>query len=186
MRIYVVGGPGCGKTHLALVLSRRLGLPLLQLDGLWSRLFERDASGQVAAAARRFRDDLVAEYVGREDWVIEGAEPPFVDEFAQVSDLIVWCDLPFVVAAERMIRRHLLAEVRGHNRYPGYRRLYRFLRSVHRRYVESDQSEGPWTKWTRLRVAKAVRGHEQKLLRVTGSSAERNVLSVLERISGSA
>ena len=42
MRIYVVGGPGSGKTTLAVALSRDLGIPLLQLDDVWVRSYERE------------------------------------------------------------------------------------------------------------------------------------------------
>jgi hypothetical protein len=185
VRIYIVGGPGSGKTSLGLALSRRLGLPLIQLDQLWGRLFGRDADGSVAESTNEFRKSLVAEYVARDAWVIEGAEPPFLDAFAEISDLIVWCDVPFAVAASRMIRRHVLADLRRDNRYPGYRRLYGFLRSVRGRYVaEPDLAGGPWTKWTRAHVADGARGYEQKVVRVGTGSAERNLSTILERIGG--
>lgn len=142
MRIYVVGGPGSGKTSLGLTLSKRLGLPLLQLDEIWVRLFGSEGEGADLKARHEFRKSLVAEYVARDAWVIEGAEPPFLDVFAEISDLIVWCDVPFTVAASRMIRRHVIADLRRKNRYPGYRRLYGFLRSVRRRYSAKPQPCG--------------------------------------------
>jgi hypothetical protein len=184
MRIYIVGGPGSGKTTLAVSLSRDLGVPLLQLDDVWVRSYERERTDDhVTPAARQFRQELVSEYTAREAWVIEGAEPPFLEAFAQASDLIVWCDVSFTRAAARMFRRHVLAEVRRNNRYPGWGRLYRFLRSVRRRYVaEPDLTDWPWTKWTRAELADAVGPHERKLLRLGGGSPERNLAAVLERI----
>jgi hypothetical protein len=176
MRIYIVGGPGSGKTSLGLSLSRRLGLPLLQLDEIWGPLFARDADGGIAEATREFRKSLVADYVARASWVIEGAEPPFLDAFAEVSDLIVWCDVPFIVAASRMIRRHVIADLRGTNRYPGFRRLYGFLRSVRRRYVgKPGPLDEPWTKWTRARVAAGAERYERKVVRIgIGSASGRS------------
>lgn len=183
MRIYIVGGPGAGKTRLASRLGRRLGSPHLDLDDLWGRLYERDADGQITAAARAFREELIAEYVHRGDWVIEGAEPPFLDVFAEASDLIVWCDVPFVVAALRMVRRHVLADLRGQNRYPGYPRLLRFIRSVRRRYAAAaDTTDETWTRWTRAHVSRATHRYEGKVLRLVQDSAERNLSAVLERI----
>jgi adenylate kinase family enzyme len=184
MRIYVVGGPGSGKTTLAVALSRDLGIPLLQLDDVWVRSYERERTdSRITSAARQFRQALVADYIARDDWVIEGAEPPFLEAFAQASDVIVWCDLSFTRAAARMIRRHVLAELRRDNRYPGWGRLYRFLSSVRRRYVaEPDLADWPWTKWTRAELATAARRHEPKLLVLSGGSADANLASVHERI----
>jgi hypothetical protein len=186
MRIYIVGGPGSGKTSLGFSLSRRLGLPLLQLDDLWVRLFGRDADGNIAEATHRFRASLVAEYVAGETWVIEGAEPPFLDAFADVSELIIWCDVPFVVAASRMIRRHVMADLRGGNRYPGYRRLYGFLRSVRGRYVAKPEvTDGPWTKWTRSHVANGSHRYASKVVKIQSGSTEQSVATILQRVSGS-
>jgi hypothetical protein len=186
MRIYIVGGPGSGKTSLGLSLSRRLGLPLLQLDEMWGRLFARDADGGIAEATRVFRKGLVADYVARDAWVIEGAEPPFLDAFAEVSDLIVWCDVPFIVAASRMIRRHVMADLRGNNRYPGYGRLYGFLRSVRGRYAATpDVADGPWTKWTRAHVANGAHRYASKVVKIQSRSAEQSLATILERVSGS-
>jgi len=183
MRIYLVGGPGAGKTNLASALAHRLGTPHLDLDDLWGRLFERDADGQITAAAHAFREEIIAEYIHRDDWVIEGAEPPFLDALADVSDLIVWCDVPFVVAALRMTRRHVLADLTGRNRYPGYRRLFRFIWSVRRRYAATGEStDETWSRWTRAHVAAATRRHEGKVLRLFRGSAERNLSAVLERV----
>jgi AAA domain-containing protein len=184
MRIYIIGGPGSGKTTLAMSLSRDLGVPLLQLDDVWVRSYERERTDdRITPAARKFREELVADYTARDAWVIEGAEPPFLEAFAQASDLIVWCDLTFNRAAARMIRRHVLAELRRDNRYPGWGRLFRFLRSVRRRYVaKPDLAERPWTKWTRAELAEAAGRHERKVLRLGGGSAEGNLVAVHARI----
>lgn len=183
MRIYVVGGPGSGKTRLATALSRDCGAPLLELDGLYARLFEHDAEGGIAAAAHHLRERLVAEYVSRDAWVIEGSMPGFLDAFAQASDLVVWCDVPFLVAATRMVRRHVLADLRGNNRYPGYWRLVRFLRDVRGYHAARPRPDDPWGSWTRAGVAQAACRYGPKLVRVSGGSFAHDLLAVLERVN---
>lgn len=183
MRVYIVGGPGAGKTDLAAALGRRLGLTHLDLDDLWGRLFERGADGQITTAARLLREKVIAEYVHRNDWVIEGAGPPFLDAFAEASDLVVWCDVPFVVAALRIVRRHVVADLRGQNRHPGYHRLFRFIRAVRHGYVAAgDGADLPWTTWSHTQVAQGTRRHQGKVLRLVGGSAERNLSTVAERV----
>jgi hypothetical protein len=184
MRVYIVGGPGSGKTRLGSALARTVGAPHLDLDDLWLRVFERDDSGQFTSAARAFQTQLVSEYTHREAWVIEGAEPPFIDAFADASDLIVWCDVPFVVAAWRIVSRHVVADLRRQNRYPGYRRLFRFIRSVRRHYVAPpERTPETWTKWTRARTIGAVARYEPKVLRLVDGSTDRNVARILRRAS---
>jgi adenylate kinase family enzyme len=187
-RIYIVGGPGSGKTTLAEALGRHLEIGVLRLDEHldWRgppngvRL-ERDAAGRPSGAMLAARQALLDERLAGDGWVVEGAEPVFIDAVAQASDLIVWCDPPFATAALRIVRRHVRADLAGTNRYPGYRRLYRFLRSVRQRY--GDETGDVGEQWTRAAVAEALGRYGAKVVRITGGSAARDIADVLERLS---
>jgi len=187
MRIYIAGGPGSGKSTLAVALSERLHAPVLHLDDYWSEIFERPrpASWTWSPTAVRFRDALVADHLARDSWIIEGAEPPFLTAFARASDLIVWCDVPFPVAAGRIIRRHVLADLARVNAYRGYGRLYGFLRSVRRRYGEAPEPPpDEWTAWTRAHVALGAARFSAKVIRLGGGASGSTVQSVLDRAVG--
>jgi len=189
MRLYVVGGPGSGKSTLANALSERLGIPVVHLDDHWSKIFERPrpADWTWSPTAARYRDTFVADCLARQSWIVEGAEPPFLTAFAEASDLIVWCDVPFRVAAMRMIRRHVLADLARTNAYPGYRRLYGFLRSVRRRYAKAtERPADEWTAWTRSQVAEGSARYNRKVIRLRGSNAGSALRRVLERVAGAA
>ncbi|MBI3972503.1 MAG: hypothetical protein HY332_14585, partial [Chloroflexi bacterium] len=117
-------------------------------------------------------------------WIIEGCYPGWIDELARASDLIVWLDVPFWRAAWRIVKRHVLADLRGNNRHPGYRRLWRFLRGQHGYYTRPDAEyrrrlarEGH-DRWSgalhcREHAAAEFERHRAKMLRVTGGSPER-------------
>ena len=178
--MYIVGGPGSGKSSLADALAARSQLTALHLDDHWGRAFERDGAGLPTGPAVAYREELIGEQLRRESWIVEGAEPPFVDALAAASDLIVWCDVSFQVAAFRMIRRHVIADLSRSNRFPGYGRLWRFLRSVRRRYeapigLEADE----WTKWTRCYVERAAQRYRHKVIRSRGGSNDRDVGAVI-------
>ncbi|HLQ05506.1 MAG TPA: AAA family ATPase [Verrucomicrobiae bacterium] len=187
MRLYIVGGPGSGKSTIANALSQRLGIPVVHLDDHWSGIFERPrpAGWTWSPTAARYRDSFVADCLARESWIVEGAEPPFLTAFAEACDLIVWCDVPFRVAAMRMIRRHVLADLARTNAYPGYRRLYGFLRSVRRRYAkETKRPADEWTAWTRSQVAEGSTRYAGKVIRLNGSTSASTLRRVLERVAG--
>jgi hypothetical protein len=186
-RIYIVGGPGSGKTTLAEALGRRFDLSVLRMDEHldWRGLpgvarLERDVAGHPSDAMLAARQVLLDDHLAHSGWIVEGAEPVFIETVAEASDLIVWCDPPFATAAFRIVRRHLRADLTGTNAYPGYRRLYRFLRSVRERYGSASADVGE--QWTRAAVARATLRHRPKVLRITGGSP-RNLRAVLDRLS---
>jgi len=187
-RIYIVGGPGSGKTTLAQTLGDRLGVAVLRLDEHldWRGLpggarLERDAAGHPSEAMLAARQTLLDRHLAGPGWIVEGAEPVFIEAVAEASELIVWCDPPFVTAALRIVRRHVRADLARTNAFPGYRRLYRFLRSVRQRYGDAPEDVGE--QWTRAAVARATSRHRPKVLRLTGGSLARNVRAVLDRLS---
>jgi len=187
-RIYIVGGPGSGKTTLAESLGRHFELPVLRLDEHldWRGLpggerLERDAAGHPSEAMLAARRGLIAEHLAREGWIVEGAEPVFIEPVAEASELIVWCDPPFAVATLRIVRRHIRADIARTNAFPGYRRLYRFLRSVRQRYAEAPEDVGE--QWTRAALARATARHHNKVMRISGGSPAHNLADVLDRLS---
>jgi adenylate kinase family enzyme len=135
-RVYVLGGAGSGKTTVAALLGKQLGCPVVHLDFAWAAVDWDAQDAQVEQHGAR--EAVVQEQAAREAWVIEGNYPGWIQEFAARADVVVWLDVPFRVAAWRIVRRHLLAELRGDNPYPGYRRLWRFLRNQHAYYGDTE------------------------------------------------
>lgn len=187
-RIYIVGGPGSGKTTLAATLGDRLGVAVLRLDEHldWRGLpggvrLERDSAGHPSQGVLAARQAVLDDHLARVGWIVEGAEPAFIERVAEASDLIVWCDPPFATAALRIVSRHMRADLAGTQAFPGYRRLYRFLRSVRQRYGDVPEDVGE--QWTRAGVAGAVGRHIGKVVRLTSGSPASDLEIVLARLS---
>lgn len=62
----------------------------------------------------------------------------WADELLRAVDVILWLDIPWRVAAWRIIVRHVRASLAGINRHPGIIRLLRFLRIAKRYYRISE------------------------------------------------
>lgn len=121
MKVHIIGTAGSGKTTLGAWISGRFDVPSHDLDWIvYDRAGERPES-EIGA-----RIDGIRRESG---WVTEGAyHEPWLLPLLDDADRIVWLDVSLVVCVVRMVKRHLLAELRRNNAHPGWRRLARFLR----------------------------------------------------------
>lgn len=99
-RIAVLGCSGSGKSTLAAALAARLGLPYIATDAVfwtadWRATPAAEVRGWLAAAA------------ADERWVTDGNFDADRDLLWARADLIVWLDLPLVVALGQALRRNL-------------------------------------------------------------------------------
>lgn len=125
-KVHIIGGAGSGKTTLAQWFQDELGLPCTFLDQVgW------DATGKVPLDRRMAALDAI---LAQPRWVTEGAFLWWTDPLLENADVIVWLDLPFRINAYRMVKRHVLADLRGNNPHPGYRNLFDFMTGVGRRH----------------------------------------------------
>lgn len=126
---------GTGKTTLARQIAARTGAPSYDLDAVG---YEGGA-GRKRPLGDRLAD--VRRIATQPAWVVEGGFLWWTDELLAAADTIVWLDLPWRVAAWRIVLRHVKADLAGTNRHPGLRRLWRFFRYI--REYHTDLSRTP-------------------------------------------
>jgi adenylate kinase family enzyme len=107
-RISVVGSTGSGKTHLARRLSRRLGIPLIELDRL------KQASQSAAEGQHQAFANAVMVAVSQDSWIIDGHYREIRQLVWQQADLVILLDYPLTAIIRQLIRRYLAT--RGQSR----------------------------------------------------------------------
>jgi len=96
----VVGSAGAGKSTVARVLARDLGVPFVELDAIfhqpgWAPLDDDEFRRRVAAAA------------AGDAWVIDGNYSPVRPLVWARADTVVWIDLPRRAVMRQIIWRTL-------------------------------------------------------------------------------
>ena len=147
-RLHIIGGGGSGKTTLARRLAALHDVPHVELD--------------VA--------DTVAPPDTDGGWVTEGIFIFGVEPLLAAADTILWLDLPWRVAARRIVWRHLYLSAAGRNPHRGLRLLLSFLRGQRRYYVAAArQPTAPddWDAITRAATHDLLDAHWDRVVVLT-------------------
>jgi len=102
-RILVAGTSGAGKTTMARALSARLGLPHIDIDGLYH--------GPGWVPRPEFAADVAA-FVAADEWVTEWQYSAVRPLLLARADLLVWLDLTRVRVLAQLVPRTLRRRVR--------------------------------------------------------------------------
>jgi hypothetical protein len=183
-RIHITGGPGSGKSTLARELASLLGAPHFELDGhglALEPLFTRgdgskDYEGLIAA-----REAELEALSQAEAWVSDGANFAPAGPVLLRAEAIILMDAPWRVASYRIVSRHVKATLARNNRFPGWRRLYRFWRWSAAFCADRNLPElNVWgTPKTRSLMAELLHGYEAKILRCGSKPDVQRLLASL-------
>lgn len=99
-RVVVIGTTGSGKTTMARMLARRLGVPHVEMDALhWD-------ANWTPAQTETFRERVAAALSG-EVWVVDGNYSKTRDIVWPRAQAVVWLDYPLSLVLRRLARRTL-------------------------------------------------------------------------------
>ena len=119
-RILITGSAGCGKTRLGGILSARLGLPHIELDGLYH------GPNWTAPDPEAFRS-RVAHLVEAPRWIVDGNYSVLGDIVRSRADLLIAIDLPRPVVLAQLLRRTGRRLITGAELWNGNRENWRNL-----------------------------------------------------------
>lgn len=166
-RFHIIGGPGSGKTTLARQIAAITGAPVYGLDAV---AFENGAGPERAPDARLADAACITAQAA---WVSEGVYLGWTETFFAAAERILWLDMPWRVARGRIVRRHVLAELRGSNPHSGWRKLALFLRWCRGYYANSSAS------LNRDLTAQALAPYAAKCTRLADPRAVQDALQAI-------
>lgn len=174
-RVFIVGCSGSGKTTVARDIAGRYDLKLHELDFI---AWDRDGDGSLLPYETR---QQIAEELSQGDgWVAEGIYLGWTAPFMERAHVIVWMDVPMRVALWRVFWRHFRAELRRDNQFPGWRRLFRFMKMVSDQYRNrSEFHEPPDLQIGPDSIGRELVEYQPKVVKGSGSRVVREIESAL-------
>ena len=157
-RIHIIGSGGSGKTTLARQLATALDTPCYELDHIGYDYHTKRSLGERLSAVRQI--------AMQPQWVSEGGYLWWVDDLLQNADVIVWLDLHWTLCYQRIVLRHIRADIAGTNTHPGFAKMLRFAGGKRQYYlnptptVPADPNDD--AAMNRAAVAQVLRAYSDK------------------------
>ena len=99
-KIWIIGGPGSGKSFLSKKISKQYSIPYIELDNLyWLKNWERETDENFILK--------IDEQLKQHEWIIDGVYLQAVKNITRSVNLIIWLDLPFIILFKRTLIRAL-------------------------------------------------------------------------------
>jgi len=122
-KIYIIGGPGSGKTFISKVISKKTGIPFFELDNIfWKDIFKYSQKED-----QLIRDKNFKEIVSRSSWIVEGSYYKWIDEGFKNADIIVILNISKIISSFRVITRSIRERYSGESKASFYS-IYKMIK----------------------------------------------------------
>jgi adenylate kinase family enzyme len=175
-RVHIIGSGGSGKTTLARQLANVLDAPCHELDKIG---YDNHAKRSLE---QRLSD--VRQIAMQPQWVSEGGYLWWVDDLLQNADAIIWLDLHWTLCYQRIVLRHVRADLARTNEHPGFMKMLRFAKGKRQYYlnpipaVPADPNDD--AAMNRAAVAQVLRAYSDKTIHC---SRPADVTALLKRFT---
>ncbi len=176
-RMHVLGMPGSGKTWLARKTASLMQIPCYELD----KTAYEHGCGQRREDAMRRED--IEKIVCQAGWVTEGVYLTWTGALLDAADIIVWLDMPPALCWRRIVFRHILADLKRDQAFPGVLNMLKFAAGVWPWYYGELPAELPG--WESDQSSRALAEHylacrQDKLLRLSRPREVKQLLHHLQ------
>ena len=118
-RISIVGGSGSGKSTLANILSKKMNLPAIHLDGI-------NFNANWTLIDKNERDRIILSRTQEEKWIIDGNYFKTMKERFEKCDLIIWLDYSTLAQLKGVIKRIVKSYNKERPEIPGCKERINF------------------------------------------------------------
>jgi adenylate kinase family enzyme len=141
-RIYIIGGPGSGKSYAAQALSKRMHIKATDLDDIF---WHKKDTNYTKKTPEEERDRKLNSILRKKRWIIEGSYTKWVSPIIRSADIIIILKTPQLLRSGRLIKRTIRRAVKKDQKQKenikAFIKLMRFNHRFDKKHIKRVQAD---------------------------------------------